>query len=161
MKKLFLVFMLLFVCVNEPILFAKTETKTQKTALVKKGKHKAKKGKNNRCKKTDGLAQQLSLLRLELDSLDKNSSKENIEKLNGWIDHLETKVVSTLKHAEASLEKHKTRLSEAAATGDETTEKTAEKIRSNESKIESCHELLKIIDQLKTQIKQKTENLSQ
>ena len=155
--------MILFVCIQEPSLFAKNEKKTQNNASAKKNKKKSKKGKSSRPKKTDALAQQISLLRMELDSLDKSTSKENIEKLNGWISHLETKVVSKLKHAEASLEKHKAELTgnvnqmfDEDVTPEDMTMIYSEKIGSDESKIATCKELLKVIDQLKTQLNQKT-----
>jgi hypothetical protein len=104
-----------------------------------------------RSKKIEGIIEQISLLRYEIEALDNGTSKDNLYRLNKWVCKLEAKVLSKLQHAEVRLEKYKSKKSATAEINEET-EVNAEKIRSSESKIQVCKELLTVLDQLKSKL---------
>jgi len=108
---------------------------------------------SQQCKKTQGIAQQISLLRYEIEAMASGASKDNVQRLNIWLDALEAKLLSTLKHAEASLEKHRNKLNETDEA--DASSKSLEKIHSAEERVEACQELLSTLEQLKTKLMNK------
>jgi hypothetical protein len=145
-KTLFLILMLCFVCTMEQGYCEHHGKKKNKSA-------------HHHCKhdkKTQGIAEQIALLRYELEAMDHGTSKENIEKIGKWIDDLEAKLMAKLQNAQTNLEKQQKILNEGG--NEETSEKAEEKIRSSENKIQACQELLKVIEQLKTKLKERTHN---
>lgn len=138
-KTYFLILMLLFVCINGQAYCAKHSKKTHEN--TKTTKH---------SKKTQGIEQQISLLRYEIEAMENGTSKENIQRLSIWLNTLEAKILSKLKHAEARLEKHIKTLNLTEETHDSS--KGLEKIRSSENRIKTCQELLIILEQLKTKL---------
>jgi hypothetical protein len=106
-------------------------------------------------KKMNGIAQQISFLRLEIEEMEKGKAKENIKKITSWLENLEAKLLSKLKKVEAKIEKYRSKLNE---TQDEAiSAEVIEKIRSSENKIDECQELLKSLEELKTRLLSKNE----
>jgi hypothetical protein len=101
-------------------------------------------------KKPKHFAQQISLLRQEIEAMENSSTKENIEKITIWLETLEAQLLSKLKHAETRIEKYHNRIS--AATEETQSSRSLEKIHSSENKIETYQELLKTLDQLKAKL---------
>lgn len=156
--KIFLMLMLLFVAASTQTLSAAQDKKFHKDTPHKHDRKK-------KCKKQDGLALQISILRQELESMDSSTSKENLKRLIGWIKELETKVTVKLQRYEEKLEAKRAELSalENVETSDEDEDDgsadLSEKISSYENKISILKEALQAIDQLKAKIKEEKQAL--
>jgi DNA repair exonuclease SbcCD ATPase subunit len=146
-KKFFLILMFLFAFTIDQA-FCATHHK-KKHAVNHTKKH----GKKNQ-----GMDQQILLLRSEIQAMEHGTSKQNIKKLNVWLNTLEAKVTSKLKHAEARLEKHRMKLNEMEDK-DDAFEETSEKIRSSEKRLETCQELLTTLEELKQTLRNKGHDL--
>jgi DNA repair exonuclease SbcCD ATPase subunit len=146
-NKFFLILMFLFVFTIDQA-FCATHHK-KKHAIAHSKKH---------SKKNQAIDQQILLLRSEIATMENGTSKENIKKLNVWLNTLEAKVTSKFKHAEARLEKHRMKLNEMEDK-DDAFEETSEKIRSSGKRLETCQELLTTLEELKQTIRNKGHDL--
>lgn len=107
-------------------------------------------------KKMEGIKEQLSLLRYEIEALENGTTEENIYRMNKWIRKLESKVESSFQDAKRRLEKYKNR---AHATTVKSEKKlNIEKVRSSENKLQICRELLTILEQLKEKLNKPKKN---
>ena len=137
-KAFFLILMLAFICSANQGFCAK-DKKSHKS------KNHVKHSKNHL------FAEQIALLRYEIEALDNGTSKENVRKLKDWISKLEEKILCKMQQTQERLETYKNTLNETSETED--AEKISEKIHSSENKILASQELLNLLDQLKFKIK--------
>lgn len=101
-------------------------------------------------KKMEGIKEQISLLRYEIEALENGSTQENIYRMNKWIRKLESKVEGSFQDSKRRFEKYKNR---ANATQVKTEKKlNIEKMRSSEHKMQICREILTILEQLKEKL---------
>lgn len=140
MQKAFIFIILLsFICHTPQAFCDKHSKNIQKTVSYIK-----------QSKKMEGIKEQLSLLRYEIEALENGTTQDNIYRMNKWIRKLESKVESSFQDAKRRLEKYKNRANATAVKSEK--KLNIEKIRSNEYKIQICRELLTILDQLKDKL---------
>lgn len=141
-KVLTLILMAVCICSAQPVFCAKDHKKAHK----KEQHHHVKR------KQMQGIAEQIALLRYEIESLRKGTSKDNTHRLNLWISKLEEKILSEKQKAEERIEKYKSEINEVPATEEGSNEQALEKMHSSEHKLQVCHELLKALNELKSQL---------
>ncbi len=101
-------------------------------------------------KKIEGLSEQISLLRYEVEAMDNETNPDHRGRMGIWLNSLEVKVLNERQRAESRLEKSQKQLYEAI--NEENALKILKKIDSSQARIQACQDLLMILDQLKIKL---------